>query len=83
MSNYFVELIRPTNREKEYGFQINSRKPCWSFFVWLDFTKRNYKYPRPFFNLEVCEHYGPQLKLGKLHLQFTTWEQLNEKNTKL
>ena len=32
------------------------------------------KYTIPFFNFEVCEDYGPKLKLGKLHLQFTTWE---------
>tara|TARA_R100000773_G_C4176669_1_gene88107 strand:+ start:520 stop:753 length:234 start_codon:yes stop_codon:yes gene_type:complete len=68
------ELIKPMGREKEYGFQINWKKPSWSFFACIDLTKRRSKYTIPFFNFEVCEDYGPKLKLGKLHLQFTTWE---------
>ena len=38
------ELIKPMRREKEYGFQINWKKPSWSFFAWIDLTKRRSKY---------------------------------------
>jgi len=68
------ELIKPKKYEQEYGFQINWKKPAWSFFVSLDLTKRRSKYKIPFFDFEICEYFGPKLKIGKLHFQFTTWK---------
>ena len=75
--NYSIGLIKPNgfnNREKEYGFQINSKKPRWSFFVILNLTKTWSKYKKPFFSFEICEYYGPILKIGKLRFQYTVWE---------
>ena len=75
--NYSIGLIKPNgfnNREKEYGFQINSKKPCWSFFVILNLTKTWSKYKIPFFRFKICEHYGPILKLGRLRFQYTVWD---------
>ena len=72
--NYFIEIIKPYNKERCYGFSIHSKKTNWSLFVSLDFTIRSLKYPKPFFKYYKCPSYGPQLTLGKLKLQFTTWE---------
>ena len=71
--NYKINAIKPRAKEQEYGFQINSVKPCWSFFFWLDFTKRRYKYPRPIFEYSKCDFYGLHIKAGKLHIQFTNY----------
>jgi hypothetical protein len=71
--NYSIELIRPINKEKEYGFQINSKKFSWSFFAVLNLTKTRKNYKRPFFKFEICKYYGRMLKIGKFHFQFTVW----------
>ena len=67
------QLIKPSSYCKEYGFQINFKKPHCTFFIWLDFTKRRLKYKHPFFNYEICPMYGHILKIGIFNAQITKW----------
>jgi len=73
--NLYIELIRPTKREPELGFQINCKDPCWSFFFWLDLAKaQGSKHKRKLIEYVNCEHFGPQLKLGVFYFQFTRYD---------